>query len=112
MGRCDFTVSGNVLVCNGEHDARVEAAMERARQQVAFCASTLSCRAVLDHHGWGDLQADLNTLARTPRWGEMASLITDEIFEEFVIVSPPSLVAARARRRWEGLADRVTISYC
>jgi hypothetical protein len=86
--------------------------MAKARQEVAFYASTPSYRGVLEHHGWGDLQSDLGALAPAQRWGEMASLITDEIFEELVIISPPSLVASRVRRRWQGLADRVAISYC
>ncbi|QNJ93401.1 LLM class flavin-dependent oxidoreductase [Mycolicibacterium fluoranthenivorans] len=45
-------------------------------------------------------------------WIEMASLISDEILEEFVIISPPELVADRIRQRWLGLADRVTVNYC
>ncbi len=51
------------------------------RQQIAFYGSTPAYRKVLELHGWGDLQDDLNRMSKEGRWEEMGDLIDDEILE-------------------------------
>ena len=64
------------------------------RPRLAFYGSTPAYKVVLDAHGWGDLQPELNRLSKTGDWATMAALITDEIVDTFVVVGH-----ARSRSR-------------
>ena len=41
---------------------------EATRRLLAFYGSTPAYRPVLDIHGWGDLQPELNTLSKRGKW--------------------------------------------
>ena len=51
------------------------------KQQIAFYGSTPAYRGVLELHGWGDLQTELNALSKQGKWVEMGELIDDEILQ-------------------------------
>ncbi len=97
----DLTVSYPGFVVTGSTDAERAAADTAVRQQIAFYGSTPAYKPVLELHGWGDLQAQLNTLSKRGEWVEMGQLIDDEILEAFAVVSPIDQVAARVQARWE-----------
>jgi hypothetical protein len=61
---------------------------------------------VLELHGWGDLQGELNALARRGEWQAMGRLIDDEVLGEFAVVAPPDELPAAYARWVGGLADR------
>jgi hypothetical protein len=61
---------------------------------------------VLELHGWGDLQPELNTLSKRGEWAAMGQMITDEMLETFAIICPPDQVASRVKERFGGLVDR------
>jgi probable F420-dependent oxidoreductase len=104
--RADLTVSYPGFVVTGTDDAAREAADKAVRQQIAFYGSTPAYRPVLELHGWGDLQSELNTLSKRGEWVKMGELIPDEVLEAFAIVCPLEKVAAEVRSRYEGLVDR------
>ena len=66
------------------------------RRQIAFYASTPAYRPVLERHGWGELQTDLNRLSKNGEWRAMGELVDDEMLATFAVVgaarrrSPPS----------------------
>ena len=62
-------------------------------KQIAFYGSTRAYKPVLDAHGWGDLQGELNRLSSEGEWDAMGEEITDEILEAFAVVAEPSQVA-------------------
>ena len=64
------------------------------REQIAFYASTPAYRPVLELHGWGDLQPELNTLSKHGEWEKMGELIDDDILNAFAVVAPLDQVAA------------------
>ena len=64
------------------------------RQQIAFYGSTPAYRGVLELHGWGDLQTELNALSKQGEWVEMGELIDDDMLEHV-----RRRRRARARRR-------------
>ena len=76
------------------------------RQQIAFYGSTPAYRPVLELHGWGDLQPELNTLSKRGEWVKMGELIDDDVLNAFAVVGPPDKVAAEVRNRFEGMVDR------
>ena len=76
------------------------------QQQIAFYGSTPAYRGVLELHGWGDLQTELNTLSKRGEWVEMGELIDDEILRTFAVVAEPEGVGAELKRRYGGVVDR------
>jgi probable F420-dependent oxidoreductase len=104
--RDELTVSYPGFVVTGVDEASMAAAAKGVREQIAFYGSTPAYRPVLELHGWGDLQTELNRLSKRGEWVQMGELITDEILEEFAVVCPLERVATEVRNRFEGMVDR------
>ena len=64
---------------------------------------------MLDAHGWGDLQPELNAMSKQGRWQEMSSLISDEILHTIAACGTPAEVAAHVRDRVDGISDRLCL---
>ncbi len=62
--RADLAIVPEIIVSVGDDHAAT-------RQLLAFYGSTPAYRPVLDVHGWGDLQPELNALSKQGRWAEM-----------------------------------------
>jgi probable F420-dependent oxidoreductase len=91
-GRTDFSVIPEVIVSSGEDH-------EATRRLLAFYGSTPAYRPVLDVHGWGDLQPELNALSKQGRWAEMGGLITDEVLHTVAACGTAAQIAAHIRQR-------------
>ena len=107
--RRDFLVIGQAMVAAGRDEEELAAAVGRARAQVGFYASTPAYRVMLDVHGWGDLQPQLQALVRDKRWSELAAAVPDEVLTAFVCVGSPQEAAAQLHRRSAGV-DRLALS--
>lgn len=105
--RADFEVSAEVMVATGTTDQQLATAIAATRKQIAFYGSTPAYRKVLDLHGWGDLQPELNRLSKEGEWDTMTSLIDDDMLAAFAVVGPVDEVSAGLRSRCEGVVDRV-----
>ncbi len=103
--RGDFEVLCPVFVITGSDAAARDASLIAVRQQIAFYGSTPAYRPVLELHGWGALQAELNRLSKQGEWVEMGKRIDDEVLEAFAIIAEPDQVGARLRERFGGLID-------
>jgi hypothetical protein len=84
----------------------VAAAAKAVRQQIAFYGSTPAYRPVLELHGWGDLQTELNTLSKRGEWVKMGELIDDDVLDAFAVVCPIDEVAAQVKARFGDVVDR------
>jgi probable F420-dependent oxidoreductase len=105
--RSSFQVSGPLFVVTGDDEKSLAAAETGVKQQIAFYGSTPAYRGVLDLHGWGDLQPELNTLSKQGKWVEMGNLITPEMLHTFAVVADrPEDVAAELSKRYSGIVDR------
>jgi probable F420-dependent oxidoreductase len=105
--RSDFQVSGPLFVVTGDDEKSFAAAEAGTKQQIAFYGSTPAYRGVLDLHGWGDLQPELNALSKQGKWVEMGNLITPEMLHTFAVVADkPEDVAAELSKRYSGIVDR------
>ena len=104
--RMDLTVSYPGFVVTGPDEQSMEAAAKGVREQIAFYGSTPAYRPVLELHGWGDLQPELNTLSKRGEWVQMGELINDDILNAFAVVAPLDKVATEVRNRFEGMIDR------
>ncbi len=104
--RASYEISGPLFVVTGRDEAELERASKGTRQQIAFYGSTPAYRGVLELHGWGDLQTELNTLSKQGAWVEMGDLIDDEILRTFAVVAEPEQVGAELKARYGGVVDR------
>ncbi len=106
----DFQIVGPSFVVTGTTDEEMEQAATGTRQQIAFYGSTPAYRKVLDVHGWGGLQDELNTLSKQGKWEKMGTLIDDEILNTFAVVGPPEAIAPELERRYGDVVDRISFS--
>ncbi len=83
--------------------------MESARAQIAFYASTPSYRPVMALHGWEEQAEKLSVHAARGEWAEMSGLISDEMLQEFCLVSDSTGLAGALKERYNGIADRLTL---
>lgn len=104
-----FEISCQVIVAAGATEEELEGAKTTARAQIAFYGSTPAYRPVLECHGRGELQTELNRLSKRGAWLEMAGLIDDELLEKIVVVGSPQDIAPKLRARCEWFADRVSL---
>jgi probable F420-dependent oxidoreductase len=104
--RSSFQVSGPLFVVTGTTDEEIAAAATGVKQQIAFYGSTPAYRGVLELHGWGDLQTELNGLSKQGKWVEMGELIDDEVLNTFAVVAGPEGVGEELKRRYGGVVDR------
>ena len=94
----DIEISGPAFVVTGTTEEEMAASTAGAKQQIAFYGSTPAYRGVLELHGWGDLQDELNRMSKEGKWKEMGELITDDILDAFAVVAEPEEHRRRARR--------------
>jgi probable F420-dependent oxidoreductase len=83
--------------------------MNFARMQISFYASTPSYRPVMDLHGWAGVAERLSAHAAKGEWAEMPMLITDEMLNEFCLVTEESNLTDELKKRYAGIADRLGI---
>lgn len=104
----DLEISGPAFVVTGANEEDMARSRAAVCQQIAFYGSTPAYRPVLELHGWGDLQDELNRLSKEGRWVEMGGLIDDEILDAFAVVAEPQQVAAGFAARYGDVVDRLS----
>ncbi len=104
----DITISGPSFIVTGANEEQMTKAEQSTRQQIAFYGSTPAYRPVLECHGWGDLQTELNGMSKQGKWVEMGELISDDILKEFAVVAEPKDVAKELKGRYSDVVDRVS----
>jgi probable F420-dependent oxidoreductase len=57
---------------------------EHQRQMLAFLYSTPAYRRTLELFGWAELGERLQRMTRENRWGELSTLVTDEVLDALV----------------------------
>ena len=104
--RDEFDIDFAPMIATGHTEEDLNQAMDVIRGRIAFYGSTPGYRTVLDLHGWGDLQVELNRLMKQHRTNEMANLIDDEILHTFAIVGEPDAVVDEMTKRYGDIVDR------
>jgi hypothetical protein len=92
----------------GSNDEEIERARQNVKAQMSFYGSTPAYRPPLEHHGWGDLQPELNRLSKQGGWAEMTKLISDDRLDTFGVSGTPSEIGRKLRRRNAG-AQRINL---
>ncbi len=107
--RKDLEISCQVMVVTGRTEEALDGARRAVKSQIAFYGSTPAYRGVLECHGWGDLQTDLNRLSKRGRWDEMTELVDDEVLETIAVCGQPGEIGEKVRARYGAFADRVSL---
>jgi probable F420-dependent oxidoreductase len=103
-----FQLAGPMFVVTGRDEAEMAEAAKGVKGQIAFYGSTPAYRPVLELHGWGDLQEELNRLSKEGRWAEMGNLIDDDMLATFAVVAPLDEIAGALKERWGDVLDRLS----
>ena len=101
--RADVQLSSAIFVATDDGE------QEMVRAQISFYASMLSYRFVMETHGWGDVGEKLSNMAARKEWGAMSEQITDEMLEQFCVITSADKLANAIKTRYEGLLDRITL---
>ena len=104
----DYDLQIQTICMLGSNDAEIAKAREKAKAQIAFYGSTPAYKVVLDHHGWGHLQPELNRLTKTGGWGDMTKLVSDEMLDTLGVSGTPTEVGRRLRER-NRIANRTAV---
>jgi len=104
----DIEISGPAFVVTGTTEEEMATSTQGVRQQIAFYGSTPAYRGVLELHGWGDLQTELNSLSKQGEWVTMGELIDDEILNTFAVVAEPEHLGAELHARYGDIVDRIS----
>ncbi len=109
--RADFELVYPIFAITADTEEKFNEIKIATKKQIAFYGSTPSYKGVLDLHGWGDLQGELNLMSKQGRWDEMGALIEDDILEAFAVVGEPEAVAKDIKARYSGLIDRASVQF-
>ena len=105
-----FEISAPSFVVAADTEEQLEEGIAAVRAQIGFYGSTPAYRPVLEAHGWGELQEELNTLTKRGAWDEVAGLIDDEILHTFAVIGTPEEAVEEVRRRYADVTTRVTLA--
>jgi probable F420-dependent oxidoreductase len=104
--REQFTLTCPLFIALRESSQRE---LQQLRQNIAFYGSTPAYRGVLELHGWGGLQDELNALSKRGQWREMGERIDDEVLQAFAVVGSAGEIAPAVRARYGDLLDRIAL---
>lgn len=104
----EVEVAFPLMAIVADTDEQLESGRDAMRPRLAFYGSTPAYKVILDVHGWGDLQPELNRLSKTGDWATMSSLITDEMIDAFSVQGSPDEIGPRVLARCGDLVQRVS----
>ncbi|WP_307874574.1 LLM class flavin-dependent oxidoreductase [Frankia nepalensis] len=103
-----FVINGPSFVTIGRTEEELASAIRGTKARIAFYGSTPAYRQVLEMHGWGEAQDELNRLSKQGRWDDMADVITDEMLHEFSVVGTPAEVGPKLVAKVGQVYERIT----
>jgi probable F420-dependent oxidoreductase len=106
--RSQFEITGPMFIVTGDTAEAMESARVGTKQQIGFYGSTPAYRGVLELHGWGELQTDLNRLSKQGAWETMGELITDDILDAFAVTGAPEDIPKLMLARYGDVLDRIS----
>jgi probable F420-dependent oxidoreductase len=109
--RSEFQLCLPGFVVTGANEKAWADTRRAVTKQIAFYGSTPAYRPVLELHGWGGLQGELNALSKQGKWDEMGERIDDTILEEFAIVGTPDEIVPKMKARYGDVIDRTTLGF-
>src|SRR4051794_11728748 len=106
----DVEIAFPLMAIVADTDEQLDKGRSSMRPRLAFYGSTPAYKVILDVHGWGDLQPELNRLSKEGRWPEMAARITDEMIDAFVVRGAPEAIAKQVQARYGMMVRRISFN--
>jgi len=103
--RASFDLAGYVITSIAD-DAGV--ARDEARRQIAFYATALTYKGIMDLHGWGAQAAAVRDAFGKFDVGAMTSAVTDDMVDAIAVAGTPQQCREQLAR-YEGLLDHVLL---
>jgi probable F420-dependent oxidoreductase len=104
-----FEISGPSFIVADDSEVKLEQGRQFVKQQIGFYGSTPAYRPVLEVHGWGELQDELNAMTKRGEWDKLHEAIDDEVLDTFAVIGTPEDAIAEVKRRYGDLVTRITI---
>jgi len=104
-----FEISGPSFIVARSDPAEQAAGVQFVRGQIAFYGSTPAYRPVLELHGWGELQEELNVMTKRGEWDKLPDAIDEEVLNTFAVIGTPEEVVAEIKRRYGDAVTRMTL---
>jgi probable F420-dependent oxidoreductase len=108
--RTDFEITFPVMIITGDTTEEIDTARFAVMAQLAFYGSTPAYRPVLDAHGWGDLQPELQQRTRRGEWDTMPALMPADLVDQFTVSGRPEEIAAQVSARYGDIVDRIAFN--
>lgn len=105
--RAKFRLVGMPFIAYGANSGELAKAVAAVKKSVGFYCSTPAYRAVLDLHGWGDVQPEMLRLSKQGQWQQMGELISDDILHTFCVIGDAKQCATQLRQRFDGVLDLI-----
>ncbi len=105
-----FELTAPAFIVAADTEEQHEAGIKKVRDQIGFYGSTPAYRPVLELHGWGDLQDELNAMTKRDAWDQLADIVTDEVLNTFGIIGTPEDTFDEIKRRYGDICSRVTVA--
>ena len=107
--RSDIEVVCGAIVGVGRTSDELDAARAGVNALLGFYGSTPAYRRVLASIGREDVHEPLRALVREGRFGELSTLVDEEMVAQLAIVGEPDEVASRLAERFGWIADRLAL---
>src|SRR5688500_3162942 len=108
--RDGFEITAPAFVVARDTEEEISEGAAFVKQQIAFYGSTPAYRPVLELHGWGDLQDELQAMTKRGEWDRMGDLIDDEVLHTFAVIGTPEEAIAEVKRRYGDICTRITLT--
>lgn len=105
-----FEITAPAFVVARDTDEEIAEGIATVKQQIAFYGSTPAYKPVLDMHGWGDLQGELQAMTKRGEWDSMSELIDDDVLHTFAVIGTPEEAIAEVNKRYGDICTRLTLT--
>ncbi|CAN5514768.1 LLM class F420-dependent oxidoreductase [soil metagenome] len=105
-----FEITAPAFVVARDTEEEIAEGVATVKQQIAFYGSTPAYRPVLEMHGWGELQSELQAMTKRGEWDSMSELIDDEVLHTFAVVGTPEEAIAEVNKRYGDICTRLNLT--
>jgi probable F420-dependent oxidoreductase len=105
-----FEITAPAFVVARDTEEEIAEGTSFIRNQIAFYGSTPAYKPVLELHGWGELQEELQAMTKRGEWDAMSDLIDDEVLHTFAVIGTPEEAVAEVKRRYGDIATRIQLA--
>jgi probable F420-dependent oxidoreductase len=109
--RGKFEIAATMFTAVGDTEEEIQKARTALRRQISFYGSTPAYKGVFELHGWHDLQPKLNRLSKEGRWDEMASSLSEDVVDAFVVSGTAEQVVDQLKSLFAGKIDRTSLNF-